>query len=310
VNSGPTNTQFASQPIAVLIGRLWRSCSAERYGISYVEFEQLLLEIGFTYHWGAACGQEPAIDQQTAFLSSLKVEDLVLARACASGNDSAWERFLIEYREMLYRAAYGITKQDARGRELADSFYAQLFGTSARDGVRQSKLASYTGRGSLAGWLRSVLAQRFVDEYRQSRRTMSLEDQEVELVAALPDASAAIDSLSLNVISKSIGKVLAGLESEDRFLLHAYYLDQRNLAQIAKLLGVHESTISRKLHRLTKKLRTQLLKELQSSGLSRAAAEEALSADVRDLEVNVRKFLQATGETPFQEVKATAGENN
>lgn len=297
-----------AHPLAATIRRLWADSTAERYGFTYEEFERLLLDVGEAYQWGVR--DTPTAGQQGAFLASLKIEDLILARACAAGNEKAWERFLIEYRETLYSAACAITRQEARGRELADSLYAELFGTSARDGVRQSKLASYAGRGSLAGWLRSVLAQRFVDEYRQSQRTVSLEDQEVELAAALSEETAAIGDLSLRIIAECVGKVLATLESEDRFLLHAYYLDQRSLAQIAKVVGVHESTISRKLSRLTKELRKQLLKRLQSAGLSRRAAEEALSTDVRDLEVDVRKFLQAAGERSFQEVKASAGENN
>jgi RNA polymerase sigma-70 factor (ECF subfamily) len=66
-----------------------------------------------------------------------------------------------------------------------------------------------------------------------------------------------------------------------------------------------ESTISRRLKRLGNSLRKQILKHLESSGLSRRAAEEALSSDVRDIEVNVRRLLQVAGEESFQEVQAT-----
>ena len=297
------------QPIAEIIGRLWVGCSAQRYGFTCQEFERILIDIGDAYHWGLQAEHGVTASQKALFLASLKIEDLVLARACAAGNEEAWETFLIQYREMLYSAAYGITRQDTLGRDLADSLYAELFGTSTLDGVRRSKLDSYTGRGSLAGWLRSVLSRKFVDEYRQSRRTVSLEEQEIELVAALPVSPSPAEDFPLQVIAESIPRVLTRLTAEDRFALHAYYLDQRNLAQIAKLLGVHESTISRRLSRLTKQLRKQLLKEMQSAGLSHTAAEEALGADVRDLNVDVRKFLQAAGQMPFKEMKATAGEN-
>ena len=40
---------------------------------------------------------------------------------------------------------------------VADSLYGDLYGTTTRDGQRISKLASYTGRGSLEGWLRTVV---------------------------------------------------------------------------------------------------------------------------------------------------------
>jgi RNA polymerase sigma-70 factor (ECF subfamily) len=79
---------------------------------------------------------------------------------------------------------------------------------------------------------------------------------------------------------------------DDRFLLASYYIDGRTLLEIARVLGVHEATISRRLHRVTVDLRKQVLRGLGRAGLSRAAAEEALGADPRDLDLNLKKILQ------------------
>jgi RNA polymerase sigma-70 factor (ECF subfamily) len=111
----------------------------------------------------------------------------------------------------------------------------------------------------------------------------------------------------LRQIGESIGRVLKTMKADESFLLQAYYLDQKSMAEIAKLLGVHESTISRKLNHLTKELRKKLLRQLQEDGFSRRAAEEALSTDVRDLDIDVRKFLQAAGAAPFSRVGAKLG---
>src|SRR5271170_5337099 len=186
MNVGGRSELSGAESMADMLVRLWRESSGERFGFTYVQFEELMLEVAASNHWGCDAASEA---QRTAFLASVRVKELVLARACALGNEPAWDAFLIEYREMLYSAAYGITKQDAGGRELADSLYAELFGVSARGERRQSKLASYSGRGSLAGWLRSVLAQRYVDEYRKARRTVSIEDQDAELLTAIPASS-------------------------------------------------------------------------------------------------------------------------
>jgi RNA polymerase sigma-70 factor, ECF subfamily len=292
------------------IRRLWSESHAARYEMDYEQLELLLFDIASSHQWGLRNAGLPTAQKQIAFLVSLKVEDLVLARACAAGNEKAWESFLADYRELLYRAAYAIAKQDALGRELADSLYAELFGTTTRDGVRQSKLASYTGRGSLAGWLRSVLSQRFIDDYRKARRTVSLEEQESELLAALPgrDAATALEGVPLRKISESIGRVLKSMKAEESLFLQSYYLDQRSMAEIARLFGVHESTISRKLNQVTKELKKRVLKQLQSDGFSRRAAEEVFSTDVRDLDLDVRKFLQAARETPFQKIEPAVEE--
>jgi RNA polymerase sigma-70 factor (ECF subfamily) len=98
---------------------------------------------------------------------------------------------------------------------------------------------------------------------------------------------------------------LQGLPSEDRFLLSAYFLDRQTLLQIARTLRVHEATISRRIKRLAADLRKQLLQHLQSGGLSRRAAEEALGTDPRDIEINLRQLLQTSQTSAFSDKTAS-----
>jgi DNA-directed RNA polymerase specialized sigma24 family protein len=112
------------------------------------------------------------------------VEELALARACADGQERAWEIFMARYREKLYDIAGYIAKESSAARELADSLYADLYGTTTRDGKRISKLASYTGRGSLEGWLRTVMAQEFVNRFRRQRRLVSLDEESLQKIAS------------------------------------------------------------------------------------------------------------------------------
>jgi RNA polymerase sigma-70 factor (ECF subfamily) len=67
---------------------------------------------------------------------------------------------------------------------------------------------------------------------------------------------------------------------------------------------VHEATISRRLKRLADELRKQLIANLISMGLSKAAADEALGADPRDVEINLRRLLQSSQTSTFSNKKA------
>ena len=91
---------------------------------------------------------------------------------------------------------------------------------------------------------------------------------------------------------------LAALEPEERFLLAAYYLDHRTLAEIAKVQRVHESTISRKLERTTSGLRKRIRKRMIQAGMSPRQADEAMQdVDVRDLRVKrERNFAARNGQ--------------
>ncbi len=246
-----------------------------------------------------------ASPRETAELwGSLRVEELALARACAAGHERAWEIFMSRYREKLYDIAAYIAKESSAARELADSLYADLYGTVTRDGQRVSKLASYTGRGSLEGWLRTVLAQEFVNRYRRQRRLVSLDEESEdgnEFAAKETEPVIAVDPQ----VESATDETLSALSAEDRFILASYYLDNRTLADIARTLAVHESTISRKLVKLVKLLRKQILAALERKGMSRRQAEEALQVDVRDLRLNVRdRIAQESSSRTFSEKEA------
>jgi len=106
---------------------------------------------------------------------------------------------------------------------------------------------------------------------------------------------------------------LAALSSDDRFVLSAYYLDGSTLAEIARTLGVHESTISRKVDKLAKSLRKQILAGLAKRGMSRRQAEEALEVDVRDVSLNLRARLvqdSASPTFPSRKERAPAGDGS
>jgi RNA polymerase sigma-70 factor (ECF subfamily) len=238
------------------------------------------------------------------FWKELKLEELVLARGCAKGDETAWRDFLIRYREKLYDIARGITKEDAGGRELADSIYGDLFGTSERGGVRVSRLDFYMGRGSLEGWLRTVVAQEFVNRYRKQKRLVSLDEQEeegVQFSAADPNPPGPTDSR----LSAAVDEALGLLAAEDRLVLASYFLDNRTLTEIGRVLRVHESTVSRRLEKLLKGLRKQVLASLIARGMKRAQAEEALETDVRYLQLDVAKKLQENRPAAFQQDKGS-----
>ena len=112
-------------------------------------------------------------------------EDRELARQCAAGSDAAWERFVRDYRPVLYRAADAL-EPGGGARDLADALYADLYGLRERDGERQSLFRYFQGRSSLATWLRAVLAQRYVDRVRARRRLEPLPDEDQEIQERTP----------------------------------------------------------------------------------------------------------------------------
>jgi RNA polymerase sigma-70 factor, ECF subfamily len=271
------------------IARRYEESGAAEYGIAAERFKAIVTQVVVRY---AGKGSEA---EKLQLVASLRVEELVLARACAAGNDRAWEVFISRFRAPLYATACRLTREEAAGRELADGLSADLYGMPNSDGRRVSKLDYYMGRGSLEGWLRTVLARQHIDRCRAQAKDVSL-DEQIERGVSFAQRTQPAAEVEDDRMTLAIAQTLTGLEHEERFLLASYYLDQRTLADIGRQLRVHESTVSRKLERLTGSLRKRIRKRLQAAGVSPRRCDEMLKElDVRDLDVDVKSNLKQDG---------------
>lgn len=278
----------------ILGEELWRVSGAELVEVSKAEFSDALETIGAKDNFGLDPGKRANAGQREMFWRALHLQELAIARGCALGRESAWGSFLAQYREPLTRAAIEMTGSAALGEELASALYSELFGLTEREGKRWSPLLRYSGRGSLMGWLRAILAQRRVNQYRKIGRETEL--GEIEPAAAVSEQ---IEVEQIEDLRVALKMTLSAASAEERFLLSAYYLDQHTLHEMSRVLRVHEATISRKLKRATERLRKELLRTLRARGLSRRAAGEALGTDPRDVDINLRKLLQKSEGEPI-----------
>jgi RNA polymerase sigma factor (sigma-70 family) len=188
--------------------------------------------------------------------------DLELARRCAAGEPAAWDRFVLEYRPVLYRAADALDRSGG-ARELADSLYAELYGIKDAGRERQSLFRYFDGRSSLATWLRAVLAQRYVDCVRARRRLEPLpaEDQPEVREPADPDRPRYVE-----LVRQAMNRAVGCLASRDRFRLACYYGQDLTLAETGRLLKEHEATVSRQLARTRRAIRDAVERELREEG--------------------------------------------
>jgi RNA polymerase sigma-70 factor, ECF subfamily len=228
-------------------------------------------------------------------------EDLKLAQRCAAGDEAAWERFVREYRPILYRAAEALDPSGG-ARDLADSLYADLYGVGSRKSGEQRSLFHYfQGRSSLATWLRAVLAQRYIDRTRASRRLQPLpeDDEIVHRDPVIAEGSNPQRVRYLDLLRAALNHAVAALDPRDRLRLACYYVQTLTLAAIGRLLGEHETTVSRQLARTRRVLRDAIERELRSAGLGDAQIEECFTCVMEDPgPLDLREVFDAAGKEP------------
>ncbi|MFZ4984721.1 MAG: sigma-70 family RNA polymerase sigma factor [Blastocatellia bacterium] len=253
---------------------------------------------------GDGMAPEPEGDRQ--LLATIRPGELCLAIACEKGDEIAWRDFETAYRSSMIAAARVLTRDDAEAEDLIQFVYGELYGIRQDGDRRLSKLAHYSGRGSLGGWLRAVVYQCFIDRKRVTARFEQVE--EVEEFDRLSQASAAqghpglasrpprpdqIEDRRLREATEAaLAQALALIDPRERLLLNYYYFDHLKLREIARIMAVHEATISRWISKAEREVRRRTEEVLKRDfGFQRAQIAECLELAARS-EVDVRGLLR------------------
>jgi RNA polymerase sigma-70 factor (ECF subfamily) len=237
------------------------------FQVSPADFREALVGAARKYLIGlAAAGAGPSADQIRRFIGGLQNRDLYLALACARGNEQAWWEFDRRYRSFIERWARHLIRNGAEADEVIDSVYADLFGTRLVSGARQSKFLTYKGRGTLRGWLRTVMLHTVVDLYRGRRDEISLEDwtesaDETTGGKASPTMRGTEESILVSVVREryqsattaALDESLAALDDHETLLLLYYHVDGLKLREIARLVEQPQSPIRRWFQRQSKR---------------------------------------------------------
>ena len=288
---------------ASLVARLHREADAARWQVSPERLAQAVSD-GLARTIGTAPSPS-AIEQ---YVAGLHLADLALACACIDGDEAAWAHLVGELRPVLYRVA-DLLAPGGAGRELADAVYGDLFGTTVVDGERRSLLRYFHGRSSLATWLRAVLAQRQVDGVRAGRRQEPLPDDESGRAIAQPTAAPDPErSRWVAAVRRGLGAALRALPDRDRLRISLYYAQDLTLAQIGRVTGEHESTVSRHLRRLRRGLREAIEQHLiQQEQLAPGAAIECLTSVIEDAgALDLQELLEPAPTVPSERRKNSA----
>lgn len=298
--------------------------NAPNFGVSHDSFKASLLKTIDKY-LSAASAEQPAVGDVDQFLEQIQADDLFLALACANGNERAWWEFDQNHRSYLERVARHLAKTEVDAQEVIDTVYVELYGTRVVDGERVSKFATYSGRGSLRGWLRTVIWHSLVDLHRASHDEVSLDEMTENVGEGMAHASFAeaapggedemIDHIAKERYRKAtvtaIETAFASLDDHEKLLLLFYHVENLKLREIARLVEnegsplrgwfqrkshtrsenpagrIHESTIMRWLEKSYARVLQLFRAELsEKNNLTREEIEICIGLATQDLAGN------------------------
>ena len=245
------------------------------------------------------------------FIEALRGDDLCLIAACERGDDSAWSDLVTSFGQVVKSTARNFCSNTEDVDDLANSIWAELHGLkTGADGKPTGKIAYYSGRGSLAGWLRAVVHQLAIDQHRKLSRFVQIEeDREFENLAAEAASGensnnahflSAVESPeeafsgkeAMADVSDALKGAIAGLETEDRLIIKLYYFDNLRLKEIGQMLGFHEATASRRLVKIQADMRKGVEKLLVSEkGWKHDEVKNYLAETAAKLGIDLEKMF-------------------
>lgn len=305
-----------------VISEIFAACheNAPNFGVTYDIFKESLHKTIRKY----LLPSDPniSVSEVNNFLREIQANDLFLAIACANGNERAWWEFDQNHRAYLERISRHLASSDANAQEVVDTVYVELYGTRVIDGERVSKFSTFSGRGSLRGWLRTVVWHSLVDLHRTSHDEVSLDEMTENVGESHAQASFAEPALDgevemINRLTRdqyrkttltAIENAFAELDDHEKLLLLYYHVENLKLREIAKLVEaptsplrgwfqrksaqresnpaarIHESTVMRWLEKTYGKvLKTFRSQLLNNNGLKEEELDICMEIATQDL---------------------------
>lgn len=259
---------------------------------------------------------EVSAQEIEAFIDGLHGDDLCLIVACEHGDQTAWSDLVDRYEGSVRAAARSAASNEDAAEDLAQSIWAELHGLRVReDGRPSGKIAYYSGRGSLGGWLRAVVGQLAIDQHRRQARLVQTEEdadfdrlsrdaQKNEGAFSLTHAStdpenSLAERSAAGDVEDALAQAMRELAPEDRLLIKLYYFDGLKLREAGAVMGVHEATASRRLTRIQGEIRSSVENILMKEhGWTRAETDRSLSEAATHLEADLELMLASEKATP------------
>jgi RNA polymerase sigma-70 factor, ECF subfamily len=161
-----------------------------------------------------------------------------------AGDKPAAEPFEALYRRTFPRV-YAYVASMLRDRSAAEEVTAQAFERAYR------KRSTYRpGRGSAEAWLFGIARYAALDELRRLKRRATLEGEPEDIHGTTPE-----DHADAVVRRETVRAAMAQLDPRDRELVALKFHAGLSNQEIARVVGLSESNVGTKLHRLMEKLR-------------------------------------------------------
>ncbi|CAN5546150.1 hypothetical protein BH11MYX1_BH11MYX1_31420 [soil metagenome] len=182
----------------------------------------------------------------TPAVASLRAEDFYLAIGCARGEPAAIAAFDRDMTSVIERAVKAAGATPAETTELVQIVRVRLLVVKTAEAPLPA-ISTFSGRSSLASWVKVVATREAARLLARDRREESLEDEVLagHLAGGSDPKLEHLKRVYREEFRAAFSTAVDGLTDRERLLLRQYALDGLGIDELSALHAIHRATAAR-----------------------------------------------------------------
>lgn len=166
------------------------------------------------------------------------------------GDSDAIRKLVEEYAPVIFRFSYHVCRNKDRAENTTQETVLSIM----------RKLDQFDRRSKFSTWIYRIVANHCLMEARKekSRRTISIDDEEVLLDSVRHDAGDPHDNLEQSELHEYLDNAIQNLDPDYRIVFILRDIEQLSTKEVGRVLSLSEAAVKSRLHRARKYLRDEL----------------------------------------------------
>lgn len=177
-----------------------------------------------------------------------ELPDISIVRKVLEGDTDAFGLFVDRYGTLVYQVVLRISGNREEAEDLSQEVFIRAY----------RQLSQFRGEAAFSSWLYRIAWNLSMDRLDKRRKEAWVEldglTETHTLNSATTEPYHAMDTAERK---RALTLEIEKLDAPDRLLIELYYRDEKTVKEIAWILGIGESNVKIRLHRIRKKLKNR-----------------------------------------------------
>jgi RNA polymerase sigma-70 factor (ECF subfamily) len=177
-------------------------------------------------------------------------EDQYYVEQVLGGNVEAYRQLVEKHQDLVYTIVHRIIASSVEAEEVAQDVFLKAY----------SKLEDFRNKAKFSTWLYRIAYNTAISHGRKKKVEFLAIDEKLIENFSEEDISNSLLGLSADDQKRLITEALASIPRTDNLIVSLFYFHEKDIDEISEIVGMTQSNVKVKLHRIRKKL----LREMNS----------------------------------------------